>query len=73
MFVVHSIPEETREQFEDYKAAFKAFKKAVRRKGLGSVAMWRGPDWTKLYEDGLYPHSLTQPHCVSHTTEVKRG
>jgi hypothetical protein len=65
LYVVHMIPEQSRQEFKSHPAAYKAFKIAARRKeGYGSVGMWRfdKDGWRRLYASEYYPEALTEPY-----------
>lgn len=47
--------------FSSYGPAFKKFKEESGRK-LVSVALWRGPKWTRLYATPHYPDALREPY-----------
>jgi hypothetical protein len=61
LFVLHSLPDRKKETFSTYKEAFAAFKQRTKQRG-GSFALWRGPDWTKLYSNDTYPPALKEPY-----------
>ena len=61
VFVVHSLPDQKKQVFHDFKSAFKVWKSVCKAK-RGAGALWRGPRWTKLYETPYYPEALSQPY-----------
>jgi hypothetical protein len=61
VYVVHTTLGHVCREFDTFREAFKVFKIAIKR-GHGSVGLWRGPRWEKLFEDGEYPEFLTKPY-----------
>lgn len=61
LFVVHSLPNRRRAEFKEFRPAFKEFTRLT-KSASGSVALWRGPQWTKLYMSEMYPPALSQPY-----------
>jgi hypothetical protein len=61
LFVLHSLPERKKETFRSFRPAYKEFVKRAKN-DTGSVALWRGPQWTRLYASDRYPPALSQPY-----------
>lgn len=68
-FVVHTIPEQRKVVFTSFAPAFKLFK-LESRKRFGSVALWRGPSWVRLYATPYYPEMLSQPYLYESHKET---
>lgn len=64
VYVVNTTPGFICHEFDTFRSAFKVFRLAAKRKH-GSAALWRGPNWEKLFEHGEYPEFLKKP-CDSH-------
>lgn len=60
VYVLHLIPEQTKEVTSDFKVVFRKWKKAIKRT-RGSAAIWRGPNWAKLHATDYYPSALREP------------
>ena len=61
LFVVHMLPERKRVTFKEFRPAFKEFAKLAKTH-RGSVALYRGPAWEKLYMSEMYPAALSEPY-----------
>lgn len=61
IYVVHVIPSQEKIVFSSHGPALKRFKLESTRK-FGSVALWHGPKWTRLYATPYYPEMLTEPY-----------
>lgn len=61
IYVVHTVPDQKKQVFADFKSAFKVWRATCKAK-RGAGALWRGPNWTKLYETPYYPEALSQPY-----------
>lgn len=53
-YVVHTTHKWQCHTYASFKDAYDTFKMAC--KCSGPAAMWRGPNWVKLYEHGEYPN-----------------
>lgn len=60
VYVLHILPSRARLTFNKFQPAYKEFVKRLKT-GQGSVALWRGPVWTKLHASDTYPPALTEP------------
>jgi hypothetical protein len=61
VYVVHVTPSQEKLLFKDFRAAYKVWMKA-RRKRMVDAALWRGPKWAKLHATDYYPEKLSQPY-----------
>jgi hypothetical protein len=61
VFVVHTLPDRKRQTFKEYRPAFKEFAR-VSKTNKGSVALYRGPNWIRLYASPMYPEALSEPY-----------